>query len=267
MCTWAQPTAGLDLLGQVAQPLGLVAHLDYDGAGGGPAGFRRRLVTRCSGEGPGSKVVGWWTHFGAARRKSSPEERAQRRGVVDRRGTVVGAASGCGGQRLGVRGGCTRCCGAQGMVETVGERPEQAVHGGSATVGMAAQWGGKKRWRKKGCSTVGVGALYSRQRRWTAAAWRWGNGGWGNSGGEIVGIGKVAAATILKRSVRSRRRRSERLTLGAYGVLIFPIYSKLAQLGNRERMSYLPPKIPKFCMLLDWGIMNTLSIVLTSKSQ
>jgi hypothetical protein len=65
-----------------------------------------------------------------------------------------------------------------------------------------------------------------------------------------VGIGKVAAATILKRSVRSRRRQSERLTLGAYGVLIFPIYSKLAQHGNQKRMPYLALNIPKFFLEL-----------------
>jgi hypothetical protein len=49
---------------------------------------------RCSGEGPGSKAVGWWTRFGAAGRKSSPEERARRRGVVEQRGTAVGVVSG-----------------------------------------------------------------------------------------------------------------------------------------------------------------------------
>jgi hypothetical protein len=31
----------------------------HGGAGGGPAGFWRRLATRSSGEGPGSKAVGW----------------------------------------------------------------------------------------------------------------------------------------------------------------------------------------------------------------
>jgi hypothetical protein len=81
--------------------------------------------------------------------------------------------------------------------------------------------------------------------------WRRGNSGWGNGGGEAVGVGKAAATVVEKRSTRSGRRRSERLTLGAHGVLIFPIYSKQAQLGNQERMTYLAPKIPKFCMLLD----------------
>jgi hypothetical protein len=46
------------------------------------------------------------------------------------------------------------------------------------------------------------------------------------------------------------------MTLGAHGVLIFPIYSKLAQIGNQKRMPYLAPKISKFCMMLDWGIIN-----------
>jgi hypothetical protein len=61
---------------------------------GGPVGFRRRPVTRCSEEGPGSKAVGWWTHFGAAGRNSSPKEHALRRGVFSRRVTAVGATSG-----------------------------------------------------------------------------------------------------------------------------------------------------------------------------
>jgi hypothetical protein len=98
---------------------------------------------RCSGEGPGSKAVGWWTRFGAAGRKSSPEEHALWRGVVGWRGTAVGAASGGGGRQLVVWGGCTwrRC--AQGMVESVGERTEQVVHGGSVAAGTMAQWGAK----------------------------------------------------------------------------------------------------------------------------
>jgi hypothetical protein len=42
--------------------------LGHGSAGGGPVGFRRRPVTRCSGEGPGSKAVGWWEV------RSSPKE-------------------------------------------------------------------------------------------------------------------------------------------------------------------------------------------------
>jgi hypothetical protein len=47
--------------------------LGHDGAGGGPARFRRRPTTKCSEEGLGSKAVGC---FGVVGRKSSPEERA-----------------------------------------------------------------------------------------------------------------------------------------------------------------------------------------------
>jgi hypothetical protein len=43
--------------------------LGHGGAGGGPGGFRWSPATRCSGEGSGSKAVGWWPHFGAAGRK------------------------------------------------------------------------------------------------------------------------------------------------------------------------------------------------------
>jgi hypothetical protein len=46
------------------------------------------------------------------------------------------------------------------------------------------------------------------------------------------------------------------LTRGPHAVLIFPFYPKLAQHANQKRMSYLAQKIPKFCMLLDRGILN-----------
>jgi hypothetical protein len=101
---------------------------------------------------------------------------------------VVGAASRGGSRQLGVRGGCTQWCGARGVVKTVGERPEWAVHGGSVVAGTMAQLGKKQR-RKRGCSTR-VGALYSRQRRWMTAAWQRGNGGWGNGSGGAVGMAR-----------------------------------------------------------------------------
>jgi hypothetical protein len=65
-----------------------------------------------------------------------------------------------GGRRLRVRGGCTWRRGARGVVETVGERPKQAVHGGSAVAGMAVQWGAKSGGGRKGAPRWGVGALY-----------------------------------------------------------------------------------------------------------
>jgi hypothetical protein len=42
-------------------------------------------VTRCSGEGPGSKAVGWWTSFGVAGRKKLTGE-----ACPQWRGSVVG---------------------------------------------------------------------------------------------------------------------------------------------------------------------------------
>jgi hypothetical protein len=65
---------------------------------------------------------------------------------------------------------------------------------------------------------------------------------WLRGNGEAVGTDNVPAEAWM--------------TLGAHGVLIFPIYSKLAQIGNQKRMPYLAPKISKFCMMLDWGIIN-----------
>jgi hypothetical protein len=51
----------------------------------------------------------------------------------------VGVASGGGGRQLAVWGGCIWWRGARGVVKSVGERLEWAVHGGLAAVGMAAQ--------------------------------------------------------------------------------------------------------------------------------
>jgi hypothetical protein len=89
----------------------------------------------------------------------------------------VGTASGDGGRRLGVRGGCTWRRGAQGVVKMVRERPERAVRGGSTVAGMTAQWGAKSEGGRKG-----------------APRWRWvpsiaGRGGgrraaWRKNGGE-----------------------------------------------------------------------------------
>jgi hypothetical protein len=57
---------------------------------------------RCSGEGPGSKAVGWWTSFGVAGRK-----KLTRRMSSARCGRPEGNDS--GGQRPGVVVGSSRC--------------------------------------------------------------------------------------------------------------------------------------------------------------
>jgi hypothetical protein len=57
--------------------------------------------------------------------------------------------------------------------------------------GMAMQWGAKGGGGRKGAPRWGVGALYSRQRRWMTAALQR-----GNSIGEAMDMGKVAAAAI-----------------------------------------------------------------------
>jgi hypothetical protein len=56
---------------------------------------------------------------------------------------------------------------------------------------MAMQWGAKGGGGRKGAPRWGVGALYSRQRRWMTAALQR-----GNSIGEAMDMGKVAAAAI-----------------------------------------------------------------------
>jgi hypothetical protein len=54
-----------------------------------------------------------------------------------------------------VRGGCTRRRGAQGVVESVRERPERAVRGSSAAAGTVAQWGVKGGGGRKGAPRWG----------------------------------------------------------------------------------------------------------------
>jgi hypothetical protein len=103
-------------------------------------------------------AVGWWTHFGVAGRKSSLEEQARRRGVVGRRGTAVGAASGGGGRRLEcgevVHGGTVL-----GAWSKWSERGWSLLP--AAVAGMAVQWGAKSGGGRKGAPRWGVGALYS----------------------------------------------------------------------------------------------------------
>jgi hypothetical protein len=108
---------------------------------------------RCSGEGLGSKAVGWWTHFGAVGRKKL----TRRTSSLMRCGRPEGNSGG-GGVRgwWSIAHGAGRLYtarGSRGMVKSVGERPEQAIRGG----GNGGAVGGKRWRRKKGCSTVGVG--------------------------------------------------------------------------------------------------------------
>jgi hypothetical protein len=95
----------------------------------------------------------------------------------------VGAASGGGGRQLAVRGGCTQRCGARGVVESFGKRPERAICGGSATVGMTVQWGAKGEEGRKGTP------------RWGRAPFIAARGGGRRQcgGGETVGEETVAA--------------------------------------------------------------------------
>jgi hypothetical protein len=93
----------------------------------------------------------------------------------------------------GVRGGCTRRRSARGVVESVGERPEWAVHGGSVAAGTAAQWGAKSGGGRKGAPRWGWAPFIAARgggRR------RWGNSGWENGGGEAVGKGKAVAVVV-----------------------------------------------------------------------
>jgi hypothetical protein len=141
---------------------------------------------RCSGEGSGSKAVGWWTRFGAPGRKSSPEEHALRQDVVGRMGRAVGATSGVvvDSSRCSGRGRIGRREAGVGYLQRLGD----GRNGGTV--------GGESWRRKKGISTVGVGAVYRRQRRWTTTAWRQGNVGQGSGSSEAVGMGKAAAAAV-----------------------------------------------------------------------
>jgi hypothetical protein len=105
-------------------------------------------------EGPGSKALGRWTRFGAARRKKLTRRMSSMARCCRPEGNGSGGNIWDGGRQLAVRGGCIRRRGARGVVESVGESLEQAIHGGSSVAGMKVQWlvkggGGRKgapRW-------------------------------------------------------------------------------------------------------------------------
>jgi hypothetical protein len=86
--------------------------------------------------------------------------------------------------------------------------------------------------------------LFSHRRRWKVAA-----GTTGGNGGQSCGHGQGGGCHCPKvLGVAGRlcldRERDERTWF-----FIFPIYPKPAQ-------PYLAPKIPNFCTLLSWDIMN-----------
>jgi hypothetical protein len=78
------------------------------------------------------------------------EEAQQKNELYGEEWSVGGNGGGGGDRQLAVRGGCTRWRGARGVVESVVERLEWAVHGGSVAAGMAAQWGVKGGGGRKG---------------------------------------------------------------------------------------------------------------------
>jgi hypothetical protein len=81
----------------------------------------------------GSLALIWGVETG----RSPLEERALRRGVVGRRGTAVGSASGDGGRQLAVRGDRTRRYGHRSVVDSAEERLEWAIHGGMHRAGRS----------------------------------------------------------------------------------------------------------------------------------
>jgi hypothetical protein len=111
-------------------------------------------VTRCSGEGPGSKAVGWWTNFWAAGRKKLTGS------------TVMCSRPEGNGGGGGVRGWWSTFLDREGCTWRHGARGGNGEFGGGRDGAM--QWldgGGGNQWhrggdgqiKKKGGSTVGGG--------------------------------------------------------------------------------------------------------------
>jgi hypothetical protein len=120
-------------------------------------------VMRCSGEGPGSKAVGWWTSFGVV-----GEEEAHRKNELGEVWSAVGERR--WGQRLGVVVGSSRCGKVVhgGAVLGVWSSLSERDRSGLSRRLSDGEWGGEGGGGGKGRSTEGggVGALYSPQRRW-----------------------------------------------------------------------------------------------------
>jgi hypothetical protein len=106
------------------------------------------------------------------------------------------------------------------------------------------------------CSTV-VCSLYSRQRRWNesgAAARLWA----ANNGSEAVGVGKVVAAAVRRRSARPGHLCSDRENDGwaPCGFDFFQFIQNWLNFKNSKGVHYIAPKIPNFCMRLARDIIN-----------
>jgi hypothetical protein len=168
--------------------------LGHDGAGGSPAEFRRCPAMRCSREGPRSKAVGWWNHFGVTGRKK----------LTRRMSSTVrcGRSEGNGGwgdvrrwwstaHGAGRLYTATRCSG-RGRIGQ--RRPERAVHGGLAVVGTAEQWGAKGGGERKGAPRWGWAPFKAARGSGRRAAQRQ-NSGQENGGGSrcLIAVGAVSA--------------------------------------------------------------------------
>jgi hypothetical protein len=98
--------------------------------------------------------------------------------------------------------------------------------------------------------TVGEAVAEGGGNRWAA----------NTVGGEVTGASKVAVAAVW-RGHHGPNAVGPWFWLGGRqvgpgGFDIFPNYPNRFKFGNWKRMPYPAPKIPKFRMLLDWGIMN-----------
>jgi hypothetical protein len=99
---------------------------------------------------------------------------------------------------------------------------------------------------KRGSSSAGR-SPYSRTRRWPRRRKWW--------AANMVG-GEAGAAVRTRSAWAVPWFRPAGWRVGPDSFDIFPNYLNRFKLRNWERMPYLASKIPKFSMLLDWGILN-----------
>jgi hypothetical protein len=87
---------------------------------------------------------------------------------------------------------------------------------------------------------------------------RWAETVGGNGGSKAVGTGKVVAATVRRRSARPGRLCTDRVTdwWVLHGFQFFQFIQNWLNFKNSKWVPYLTPKIPNFCILLAWDIMN-----------
>jgi hypothetical protein len=187
---------------------------------------------------------------------------------IERGGATVRGRRGCWGWSWKGCRGAPVWGGAQGGDSQTegGRRRRRSVDQGAAvSVSMVraeaeAVHEQNKRMRRE--SSSAGRSPYSRTRRWLRQRKRWAVNTVGGEAAAAVSWVRArrwrplsdGVSTVRMRSAHGSDRAADRWAAAVS--LLSPNYPNWFKLGNSKRMPYLGPKIPKFLMPLDGGIMN-----------